>query len=93
MQIADYVSPTDESTNVFTCKGLEQWLGNNPQASWALSYVHIKYIDTHLAEAYQERVLTWEDQHDLAVFGCSNLFFRGEVYKGCEANLCLTPPS
>jgi hypothetical protein len=39
---------TDESTNVcFAYKGLERRLGNNPQASWALSYVHIKYLDSH----------------------------------------------
>jgi hypothetical protein len=97
MQIAAYVSPTDESTNVFTQKGLERRLGNNPQASWALSYVHIKYIDVHLEGAFT-RATTISAQHDIAVAGCSNLFFYlgwlrgGELYQGCASDLTLTPP-
>jgi hypothetical protein len=98
MHIADYVSPTDESTNVFTFKGLERRLGHNPQASWALSYVHIKYLDTHLEEAYQH-AMTHDDRHDLVVAGSSNLFFYlgwlrgGELYKGQDTDLTLTPPA
>ena len=97
IQIADYVSPTDESTNVFTHKGLERRLGNNPQASWALSYIHIKYIHVHLARAYS-RATTLSAQHDIAVAGCSNLFFYlgwlrgGKLYKGCDTDLTMTPP-
>ena len=97
-QVADYVSPTDESTNVFTQKGLERRLGNNPQASWALSYVHIAYLDTQLDCAYTQ-ASTVDDQHDLAIAGCSNLFFYlgwlrgGELYHGVPDDLILTPPS
>ena len=96
--VADYVSPTDESTNVFTHKGLERRLGNNPQASWALSYVHIHYLDTQLDQAYLQ-ACTVEAQHDLAVAGCSNLFFYlgwlrgGELYHGGVDDLHLTPPA
>jgi hypothetical protein len=97
MQIAAYVSPTDESTNVFTYKGLERRLGNNPQASWALSYVHIKYLDSRLEEAFH-LAASRPEQHDIVVAGCSNLFFYlgwlrgGELYQGQDSDLALTPP-
>jgi hypothetical protein len=82
-QIADYISPTDEPTNVFTQKELEWHLGNNPQASWVLSYMHIYYLDKHLDLIFQHAT-TMEEQHDLAVAGCSNLFFYLSWLHGSE---------
>jgi hypothetical protein len=97
-QVTNYVSPTDESTNVFAQKGIERRLGHNPQASWALSFTHIAFLDAQLGAAFcaSTDLARW---HDLAIAGSSNLMFYlgwlrgGELYAGEEADLCVTPPA
>jgi hypothetical protein len=96
-QVMERVSPTDEIGTTFCAKGMARRMGTETKQSWALSHVHIAYIDAKLDEAYI-RATTDEDRHELACAGSSNLMAylgwlrSGEVFGGDRADLTLTRP-
>jgi hypothetical protein len=63
-----HVAPPDSAMLTFATKGLEQRLGSHSKPSWALSHVHIKWIDDCLDETWQSAP-TKSDRHNLAIAG------------------------
>jgi hypothetical protein len=66
------VSPTDEALTTLTASGMARRLGTEVKKSWALSHVHIAYIDAHLNNLY-ETALDDDSRHELACAGAINL--------------------
>ncbi len=76
---------------------MERRLGSHSKPSWALSHVHIKWIDDCLNEAWQNAP-TASDRHNLAIAGFANLMFYlgwlrgGELFESAPEDLVVTPP-
>jgi hypothetical protein len=70
--IMPFVSPTDESTTALTASGMARRLGTEVKKSWALSWIHIAYMDKHLESMYN---LALDDgtKHELACAGTINV--------------------
>jgi hypothetical protein len=66
--IRDFVSPSEEATTTFATKGMARRLGTSTKPSWALSFIHIAYIDQRLREAYRT-ASSPEAQHEYACAG------------------------
>jgi hypothetical protein len=96
-QVMERVSPTDEMGTTFCAKGMARRMGTETKPSWAVSHVHIAYIDARLDEAYA-RASTDEERHQLACGGSSNLMAylgwlrSGELFGGERKDLTLTRP-
>jgi hypothetical protein len=81
----------------FASKGMERRLGNHSKPSWALSYVHIKWIDDCLDEAWNHAPAA-SDRHNLVIAGFCNLMAYlgwlrgGELFAAKADDLCLTAP-
>ena len=73
-------------------------MGTETRQSWALSHVHIAYLDHRLEEAYQ-RATTLEGRHEITCAGAANLMAylgwlrSGELFQGDLEDLTLTPPN
>jgi hypothetical protein len=67
-----FVSPTDEATTTLTASGMARRLGTEVKKSWALSHVHMAYLDSHLDQLY-EAALDDDSRHELACAGTVNL--------------------
>jgi hypothetical protein len=91
------VAPPDSAMLTFATKGMERRLGNHSKPSWALSHVHIKWIDDCLDEAWFNAP-TESDCHNLAIAGFANLMFYlgwlrgGELFDAAVEDLVVTPP-
>jgi hypothetical protein len=70
--LVDHVLPTEELTYTCLTKGMTRRLGDHSRKSWALSHVHIAYIDSSLNTAFLSSVSA-ADRHDLAVAATVNL--------------------
>jgi hypothetical protein len=94
--VLERVSPTDEASTTFCTKGMARRMGTETKQSWALSHVHIAYIDQRLEEAYQRTTLG--GRHELACAGAANLMAylgwlrSGELFSGIQEELTLTLP-
>jgi hypothetical protein len=69
-----HVVPPNSAMLTFASKGMERHLGSNSKPSWALSHVHIQWIDDCLNEAWKQAP-TPLDRHNLAIAGFANLMF------------------
>jgi hypothetical protein len=91
------VSPCDEPITAFASAGLARRLGTEVTKSWALSHVHIAYIDKYLDKAYTAAT-SLSQQHQIACEGTVNLLAYlgwlrgGEVFRAAEDNLDITLP-
>jgi hypothetical protein len=96
-QVMERVSPTDEIGTTFCAKGMARRMGTETKQSWAISHIHISYINDHLEEAYG-KATTDEDRHEIACAGSSNLMAyvgwlqSGELFGGKRQDLTLTRP-
>jgi hypothetical protein len=70
--IMPFVSPTDEATTTLTASGMARRLGTEVKKSWALSHVHIAYMDSHLENLYNG-ALDADSKHELVCAGTINL--------------------
>jgi hypothetical protein len=52
--IQPYVSPTDKLYTSFGASGMARRMGTESKKSWALSHVHIAYVDQVLQQRYNE---------------------------------------
>jgi hypothetical protein len=90
------VSPTDEAGTTFGTKGMARRMGTESKQSWALSHIHVAYIDQRLEEAYQRSAES--GKHELVCAGASNLmaYFgwlrSGELFSGKKTDVTLTVP-
>ena len=95
--VMEKVSPMDEAGTTFGTKGMARRMGTETKPSWALSHVHLAYINARLEEAFL-RAAILEDRHELACAGCCNLMAylgwlrSGEMFGGQRADVTLTPP-
>jgi hypothetical protein len=91
------VAPPDSAMLTFASKGMERRLGSHSKPSWALSHIHIKWIDDCLNEAWQNAPMA-SDRHNLAIAGFANLMFYlgwlrgGELFDATLDDLVVTPP-
>jgi hypothetical protein len=92
-----HVAPPDSAMLTFATKGLERRLGSHSKPSWALSHVHLKWIDDCLDQAWNQAP-TDSDRHNLAIAGFANLMFYlgwlrgGELFDCAPEDLIVTLP-
>jgi hypothetical protein len=97
VSIHPHVVPPDSVMLTFASKGMERCLGSNSKPSWALSHIHIKWLNDCLDEAWH-RAPTLSDRHNLAIAGFANLMFylgwlcSGELFDAAPDDLLVTPP-
>jgi hypothetical protein len=70
----------------FATKGMARRLGTATQPSWALSFIHIEYIDRRLRAAYRSAT-TPAAKHEYACAGFANLLGYLGWLRGTE--LCM----
>jgi hypothetical protein len=93
-----HVLPPDEAMLSFATKGMERRLGQTSKPSWALSWVHIKFMDEQF-EIGWELAQPQDDRHDIAIAAAANLMAYlgwlrgGEIFEASEDDLEVTPPS
>jgi hypothetical protein len=91
------VSPCDEPIMMFATEGLARRLGKEVSKSWALSHVHIAYMDNYFNDAF-EQATTQELKHELACAECVNLlaYLRwlhgGKVFDSTKEDLKVVLP-
>jgi hypothetical protein len=71
--IQPYVSPTDEFYTSFGASGMARRMGTETKKSWALSHIHIAFIDQELDRLFQ-KAGTGDEAHELTCAGTVNLF-------------------
>jgi hypothetical protein len=71
-EICENVAPNEDVLATFATKGMARRLGTASKASWALSHVHIAYIDRRLRELYRDAT-THTERHECACAGMANL--------------------
>jgi hypothetical protein len=69
--IQPYVSPTDELYTSFGASGMARRMGTETKKSWALSHIHIAFMDSELDRLFQKA--TGDEAHELACAGTINL--------------------
>jgi hypothetical protein len=82
-ELKDYVLPSEESMLTFASKGMARRLGTQVKQSWALSHVHIAYINRKLQEAY-EHTTSHTYRHELACAATANLLAYLGWLRGTE---------
>jgi hypothetical protein len=96
--VQPYVSPTDELYTNFGASGMARRMGTETKKSWALSHVHIAYMDQELGRLFLQ-ARTTSEAHDLACAGTINLLAylgwlrSGETFGIGPADVNLIPPS
>jgi hypothetical protein len=92
------VSPCDKPIMTFATEGLARRLGTEVSKSWALSHVHIAYLDDYLNTAF-EQATSLDQQHELACAGTVNLLAYlgwlrgGEVFGSTAEDLNVVLPA
>ena len=98
LQFFPHVLPPDAAMLTCATKGMERRLGNTSIPSWALSYVHIKWIDDKLEEGWRSSALDEDRRHDFTIAGVANLLAYlgwlrgGEIFEATDDDMVLTPP-
>ena len=93
-----FVLAPDSAMLTFATKGMERRLGHSSKPSWALSYVHIKWLDDQFHIAWG-RARSKAEQHDIAIAATANLLAYlgwlrgGEIFEASESDMTVTPPS
>jgi hypothetical protein len=95
--VMPYVSPTDESIMSFAHTGMARRMGTETQKSWALSHVHIAFLDATLDRMFDD--CTDQDaRHELACAGLTNLLAYlgwlrgGEIFSAAPDDLTIVEP-
>ena len=70
--VVDKACPADEASTTLFHSGLSKRLGTDTVPCWALSHVHIAFIDKHLEHLYQTAT-TELQKHNVACAGSINL--------------------
>jgi hypothetical protein len=92
-----HVLPPDAAMMTFATKGMERRLGHSSQPSWALSYVHIKWLDDQFESAWR-RARSESERHDIVIAGTANLLAYlgwlrgGEIFEASPDDVTVTPP-
>jgi len=88
--VLPHTIPTDELCYTLQAGGMARRLGTNVDPSWALSWHHVKYIDTQLELAWS---LTFDPaaRNELAAAGTANVMLYTTWLRGGE-HFCLTRP-
>jgi hypothetical protein len=81
------VAPHDAVLATFATKGIARRLGSQSQSSWALSYVHLKYINSELRSAYG-LASDPTTRHELA---CAGFAIWQRTWAGFVVVNCLKP--
>jgi hypothetical protein len=97
-EVCDFVLPSEEAGVTFATKGLARRIGTQTKPSWALSHIHIAYLDQRLREAYSKST---DDayRHELACAGFANIlgylgWLRGtELFEARYEDLTIIPPN
>jgi hypothetical protein len=95
--VMPYVSPTDESTMSFAHTGMARRMGTETQKSWALSHVHIAFIDAELSRLFNAS-RDPRARHELACAGLANLLAYlawlrgGEIFGASPSDLRVIEP-
>jgi hypothetical protein len=93
-----HVLPPDAAMVTFATKGMERRLGHSSQPSWALSYIHIKWLNDQFELAWT-LASTPAEQHDIAIAATANLLAYlgwlrgGEIFEASVDDVTVTPPS
>jgi hypothetical protein len=70
--VMEYVSPTDELAMTLGASAMAQRLGTEATKSWALSHIHVAYMDDYLDSLF-EASTDARVRHELACAGAVNL--------------------
>jgi hypothetical protein len=93
-----FVLPPDAAMVTFASKGMERRLGHSSKPSWALSYVHIKWMDDQFELAWL-LASSEDERHDIAIAATANLLAYlgwlrgGEIFKASVDDVTVVPPS
>ena len=96
--IHEYVSPCTKMNMTFAAKGMSRRLGTTTERSWAISHVHVSYIDQQLEKAFHS-TNDPDSQHEIVVAAFANLLAYlgwlqgGEIFDGNQDDLVLTLPT
>jgi hypothetical protein len=92
-----HVLPPDAAMMTFATKGMERRLGHSSKPSWALSYVHIKWMDDQFKFAWG-MAGSAPERHDIAVAATANLLAYlgwlrgGEIFEASTTDVTVTTP-
>jgi hypothetical protein len=97
-RISRMISPTDSLHFTMQAKGMARRMGTTSRPSWALSHVHVAYINTILDTAF---LLCTEQaaRHEFAVAACVNLWAYlgwlrgGETFDLSREDVAVVSPS
>jgi hypothetical protein len=95
--LVEHVIPTDAVSYSMLSSGMSRRMGDRAKPSWALSHVHVAYIDKSLDRAFKE-AKTLAAKHDLACAAAVNLLSYlgwlrgGEVFAQEKEELQLIHP-
>jgi hypothetical protein len=93
-----HVLPPDSAMMSFAAKGMERRLGQTSKPSWAISYVHLKWMDDKL-EAGWHMAHTRHERHDFTIAATANLLAYlgwlrgGEIFEASTDDLEVTRPT
>jgi hypothetical protein len=95
--VHEYVSPCTETSMPFASKGMSRRMDTASEKSWAISYIHVAYIDNALNKAYRD-ARTPELQHEISIAALTNFLAYlgwlrgGEIFEAEEEDLLVTLP-
>jgi len=78
-----YVPPPEELVSTVQARGMARRMGDHPQPSWALQFVHIKFINDQLEHAYQ-LAPTEGSRREIANDGATNVLSWLAATRGGE---------
>jgi hypothetical protein len=94
-----YVLPPDKAMVSFATKGMERCLGSTSQPScWALSYIHIKWLNGFLEDVYH-KVQDVGLCQNMTMVAVANLIAYpgwlqgGDIFEASNDNLVITAPA
>jgi hypothetical protein len=82
-ELCSYVLPNEESLATFATKGMSRRLGTDVKPSWALSFIHIAYLDKRFREALST-ARSPAYRHELILAGLANLLAYLGWLRGTE---------
>ena len=78
-----YVPPSEELVATVQAGGMARRMGDHPQASWALQFVHVKFVNDQLERAYQVAP-TYSAKREIANAGAANVLSWLAATRGGE---------
>jgi hypothetical protein len=87
-----FVPAPDAAMLIFATKGMECWLGHSSKPSWALSHVHVKWLNDQFNVAWIH-TQSKAEQHDIDIAAAANLLVCLGWLRGGERLLKLPKPT